>query len=124
MAGGVCIPHQQRGEKDRGKKGRSGRVQPRCCRSCCTNSLDTRTTCNLGIICSLSPLGPRERERERERLGKAKFRSSTSEHLSGDVAIVPFQRLVHSEGEIEIAGDKDGSILLARLMITISSYYR
>lgn len=88
-----------------------------------------RTASTLGqpVILELSVLSRpagRERDRERERLGKAKFRSSTSEHLSRDAPIVPFQRLVRGEGEIEIAGDKDGSILLAPLMITISSYYR
>lgn len=58
---------------------RSWKKDTGCRRCCCTNSLDTRTTYNLRIICSLflSRGGA-----AREGNGKAKFRSSRSEHLS------------------------------------------
>lgn len=72
--------------EDRGKKadGAAG-----CSRVAAVPVARTASTLGQPVILELSALSrPAGRERERERLGKAKFRSSTSEHLSRALSIV------------------------------------
>lgn len=70
--------------EDRGKKvdGAAG-----CSRVAAVPVARTASTLGQPVILELSALS-RPAGRERERLGKAKFRSSTSEHLSRALSIV------------------------------------
>lgn len=77
----------------------------RCC--CCTNSLDTRTTYNLRIICSLflSRGGRRERETARPSLDHREA------NISQSSCPARRQRLVHSG--IKIPADNVNGVDLA-----------